>query len=654
MNNGLSKPVTPHYFPKVREYVLPKPLYVIAPGSSRNSSKESYRSNDMVYNYYLEEAKKKTQEKNRNLKPKKMPSVRTHHTPNAYTQKPRSNNQTFSNSPASKSSEETLKAVQKADHSRNPSSFSDSKHFVCLTCQKCVFNANHDACITKFLKEVNSRVESLHFTRIIFKCTQMIKRTATASVDNTSGPDPQRKERQEEGINIEESFAPVTRIEAIRIFIANVVHKNITIYQMDVKKAFLNGELKEEDIDMSLTAYADADHAGCQDTRRSTSGSAQFLGDKLVSWSSKKQKSTVISNYGFQFNKIPLYCDNKSVIALCCNNVQHSRSRWRMESWSYTLLYTSRLLDAACKSALNLLKKGLLKDSILQAQNPVKEILLKLTLPDHRIIKDGGEAKRKGISKDKYAINSEMFNLFEMDVDLFTCNTPLWMVFNEFKRLSSMENDLFTYELGVVEDFYFSCVEQQLDNLRNDNLAVYERKVCYDEYEKTYAEVVIFINKILDNLIVTWLIRSYKRTFKYYMEIKKQKEVHGLDADMEYDPSNVNFAEWLALKFSDNKKMDWYMKNMLWIYWIRGDDEEEMTDEELSDLEEENLNHGWFDNHEPMENNDDDSKDLGDYLIPNEGPCYVNKEDERPKERMCKLLGIPYMKPPTCKSEKFE
>ncbi|GJR88580.1 retrovirus-related pol polyprotein from transposon TNT 1-94 [Tanacetum coccineum] len=102
---------------------------------------------------------------------------------------------------------------------------------------------------------------------------------------------------------------------------------------------------------MSLTAYADADHAGCQDSRRSTSGSAQFLGDRLVSWSSKKQRSTTIStteaeyiamsgccaqilwmrsqlkDYGFDFNKIPLYCDNKSAIALCCNNVQHSRSK---------------------------------------------------------------------------------------------------------------------------------------------------------------------------------------------------------------------------------------------------------------------------------------------------------------------------------------
>nr|GEV63984.1 putative ribonuclease H-like domain-containing protein [Tanacetum cinerariifolium] len=345
--------------------------------------------------------------------------------------------------------------------------------------------------------------------------------------------------RQEEGIDFEESFAPVSRIEAIHIFIANAASRNMTIYQMDVKTAFLNGEFKEEvyvsqpkgfvdpdhpthiyrlkkalyglkqaprawydtlsrflldndfskgavdptlftrktgkhillvqiyvddiifastdlnacdmfsnkmslkfqmmdscdsvdtpmvdrlkldedllgipidqtyfrsmvgslmyltanrpdlvfavcmcaryqakptkkhlealkrvfcylkgtinwgfwypkDTAMALTAYADADHAGCQDTRRSTSRSAQFLGDKLVSWSSKKQKSTSIStteveyiamsgccaqilwmrskltDYGFDFNKIPMYCDNRSAIALCCNNVQHSRSK---------------------------------------------------------------------------------------------------------------------------------------------------------------------------------------------------------------------------------------------------------------------------------------------------------------------------------------
>ncbi|GJU97175.1 hypothetical protein Tco_1326446 [Tanacetum coccineum] len=102
---------------------------------------------------------------------------------------------------------------------------------------------------------------------------------------------------------------------------------------------------------IELTAFADADHASCQDTRKSTSSSIQLLGDRLVSWSFKKQKSTTISNtkaeyialsgccaqilwmrsqltdYGLGFNKIPLYCDKKSATALCCNNFQHSRSK---------------------------------------------------------------------------------------------------------------------------------------------------------------------------------------------------------------------------------------------------------------------------------------------------------------------------------------
>ncbi|GKA40877.1 retrovirus-related pol polyprotein from transposon TNT 1-94 [Tanacetum coccineum] len=51
--------------------------------------------------------------------------------------------------------------------------------------------------------------------------------------------------KQEKGIDFEESVAPVARIEAIHIFIVNATHKNMTIYQMDVKMAFLNGELKE-------------------------------------------------------------------------------------------------------------------------------------------------------------------------------------------------------------------------------------------------------------------------------------------------------------------------------------------------------------------------------------------------------------------------
>ncbi|GJQ94381.1 hypothetical protein Tco_0005520 [Tanacetum coccineum] len=80
--------------------------------------------------------------------------------------KPRSNNQTSRSLPVSKSTRVTIMAVPKADHSKSSSSFSDSKQFVCSTCHKCVFNANHDACITKLLKEVNSRAKiQSHKTR---------------------------------------------------------------------------------------------------------------------------------------------------------------------------------------------------------------------------------------------------------------------------------------------------------------------------------------------------------------------------------------------------------------------------------------------------------------------------------------------------------
>nr|GEU54593.1 copia protein [Tanacetum cinerariifolium] len=249
--------------------------------------------------------------------------------------------------------------------------------------------------------------------------------------------------RREERINFKESFTPVAILEAIRIFLALVAYINMVVYQMDVKTAFLNGNLREEIyvshvqakkahyglkkalrawydmlssflisqdffkglvdptlficrnrndlllwipswwrnpnwmkikkrkvVDLShyrgmigtllyLEAskpdlhflYArvpgirlglpkstymrskgsfDTDHAGCQDTRRSTSGSLQFLGDRLVSWSSKRQKSDAISDteaeyialsgccaqilwmrsqltdYGIGFNKIPI------------------------------------------------------------------------------------------------------------------------------------------------------------------------------------------------------------------------------------------------------------------------------------------------------------------------------------------------------------
>ncbi|GKC51602.1 hypothetical protein Tco_1074347 [Tanacetum coccineum] len=107
-----------------------------------------------------------------------------------------------------------------------------------------------------------------------------------------------------------------------------------------------------KDTGFELTAFSDSDHAGCLDSHKSTSGGLQFLGgDKLVCWSSKKQDCTSMSsteavyvslsacyiqvlwlrtqliNYGFHFDKIPMYCDSKAAIAISCNPIQHFRTK---------------------------------------------------------------------------------------------------------------------------------------------------------------------------------------------------------------------------------------------------------------------------------------------------------------------------------------
>ncbi|KAI3758668.1 hypothetical protein L6452_06239 [Arctium lappa] len=100
-----------------------------------------------------------------------------------------------------------------------------------------------------------------------------------------------------------------------------------------------------------LMAYIDSDYGGCKLDRKSTSGSCQFLGGKLVSWTSKKQNCvststaeaeyvaaasccsqvlwmrTQLRYYGFDIKKIPILCDSKSVIAISANPVQHSKTK---------------------------------------------------------------------------------------------------------------------------------------------------------------------------------------------------------------------------------------------------------------------------------------------------------------------------------------
>nr|GEV35894.1 hypothetical protein [Tanacetum cinerariifolium] len=150
------------------EFVFEKPDHMMASSEFRNSSKNMPRfsSNDMVHNHYLDESRKKTQERDRNSKTSVMPYDRFQSTADGSKPKPRSTNPSNRSLVVSKSCCVTITAMPKADHYKSLSSFSYSKHFVCSTCHKCIFNENHGGCITKLLKEVNSHAKiQSHKTR---------------------------------------------------------------------------------------------------------------------------------------------------------------------------------------------------------------------------------------------------------------------------------------------------------------------------------------------------------------------------------------------------------------------------------------------------------------------------------------------------------
>ncbi|GJR35685.1 retrotransposon protein, putative, ty1-copia subclass [Tanacetum coccineum] len=156
---------------------------------------------------------------------------------------------------------------------------------------------------------------------------------------------------QEEGIDFEKSFSLVARLEVVWIFVAYAAHKSFLIYQMDVKMAFLNGLLKEGVYVAQPDGFFDPDHPekvyrlsnalyGLKQAPRAwydelsnflmckdfTKAEAEYVSLSAtcaqVMW-----MRTQLKDYGFNYNKIPLYSDSQSAIAISCNPVQHFRTK---------------------------------------------------------------------------------------------------------------------------------------------------------------------------------------------------------------------------------------------------------------------------------------------------------------------------------------
>nr|GEV78164.1 copia protein [Tanacetum cinerariifolium] len=132
---------------------------------------------------------------------------------------------------------------------------------------------------------------------------------------------------QQEGIDYDDTFAPVARIEAIRLFLAYAAYKDFTVFQMDVKTAFLNGILKEKVyVGQPPVFYSKQypDHVYALDK-------ALYVESEYVTVSGCCAQvlwmRTQLTDYGFFYDKVPIYCDSKSAIVISCNPVQHTRTK---------------------------------------------------------------------------------------------------------------------------------------------------------------------------------------------------------------------------------------------------------------------------------------------------------------------------------------
>nr|GEV05353.1 ribonuclease H-like domain-containing protein [Tanacetum cinerariifolium] len=251
----------------------------------------------------------------------------------------------------------------------------------------------------------------------------------------------------------------------------------------------------------------------CKDTFKSTFGGAQFLGEKLVSWSSKKQDCTALStaeaeyvslsaccaqvpwmrtqltDYGFHFNKITIYSDSKSAIAISCNPVQHSRTKHiavryhfikeHVEKGTIELYFVKtdyQLANIFTKAlptdrfnylvrrlarargiypgTLPIDREEVLEELILLAGNPVMEVLLKLILHVYRTY--------LGVPS-KHNNKNATFKVDTMNIQVSTVNTLMKLILRIF-------NDATVYDFMANQPNRSQLVHEDLEQIYEDDL----------------------------------------------------------------------------------------------------------------------------------------------------------------------------------------
>nr|GEW21782.1 hypothetical protein [Tanacetum cinerariifolium] len=273
-------------------------------------------------------------------------------------------------------------------------------------------------------------------------------------------------------------------------------------------------------------------------------------------------------------------------------------------------------------------------------------------------------------ARDEYGwmmVKTEVLNLLKISDDLFSYETPLGMTFEEFKRLSSINDNLFDFEVKIPKPSYAPCVRQQTNYRSKDfqdlkygdhrtmdenvKKEVHSEESKMDEICGIKTDVFNFKTPLCKefkkfncplNEERNLIVRRTKK-FKPHDEIKSNW-INTWKKVTPWSKDEVSYEENLTSKIHENDleveeilKSDPYLDIYKMISLTRNDEGKTIKEKQ-----------------KPQINNNDKMGSLEHYLVQKDPPYFINEKEEKSKERKCMLLGIPYVKPPTYKIERFE
>ncbi|GJU08995.1 hypothetical protein Tco_1125425 [Tanacetum coccineum] len=220
------------------------------------------------------------------------------------------------------------------------------------------------------------------------------------------------------------------------------------------------------------------------------------------------------------------------------------------------------------------------------------------------------------IEEENLREGNEIPKVFRIETDIFLVETPLFKEFKEFNHLLQIDVDV--DEKPWLED---GICKEPTDDICHECKPFGFKSGHVEWPTYNWREDGYYNRGDLPRMI-----REGNMVYFQYYEWYEGLE----DGDLKEEALKEKVILQGAWRYENRKGKDFFT-------WLK----------------ESFANQEWFDDHEPMKD-DDDIGDLDDYLIPKDAPYYVDEEEEGFKERRSKLLGIPYKKPPTFKFKKFE